>query len=58
MTRLWEKEIDRLFDLLYKLSFQGSGGIEYGVDEAYGHAETCHAAILHHWMDMVEIKEA
>jgi len=25
--------------------------------ETYGHAETCHAAILHHWMDMVEIKE-
>jgi len=26
--------------------------------ETYGYAETCHAAILHHWMDMVEIKEA
>lgn len=26
--------------------------------EIYGHAETCHAAILHHWMDMVEIKES
>lgn len=25
--------------------------------ETYGYAETCHAAILHHWMDMVEIKE-
>ena len=25
--------------------------------ETYGHAETCHAAILHHWMDMVELKE-
>ena len=22
--------------------------------ETYGQAETCHAAILHHWMDMVE----
>lgn len=21
----------------------------------YGYAETCHAAILHHWMDMVEV---
>ena len=35
MTRLWEKEIDQLCDLLYKLSFQGSGGIEYGVDEGF-----------------------
>ena len=26
--------------------------------ETYGHAETCHAAILHHWMDMVETKES
>jgi len=26
--------------------------------ETYGYAETCHAAILHHWMDMVEIREA
>jgi len=25
--------------------------------KTYGYAETCHAAILHHWMDMVEIKE-
>ena len=25
--------------------------------ETYGYAETCHAAILHHWMDMMEIKE-
>ena len=25
--------------------------------ETYGYAETCHAAILHHWMDMVELKE-
>jgi len=25
--------------------------------QTYGYAETCHAAILHHWMDMVEIKE-
>jgi len=24
--------------------------------ERYGYAETCHAAILHHWMDMVEIR--
>jgi len=24
--------------------------------ETYGHAETCHAAILHHWMDMIENK--
>jgi len=24
--------------------------------ETYGHAETCHAAILHHWMDMLEIR--
>lgn len=24
--------------------------------ETYGYAETCHAAILHHWMDMVENK--
>lgn len=23
--------------------------------ETYGSAETCHAAILHHWMDMVEV---
>ncbi len=23
----------------------------------YGYEETCHAAILHHWMDMMEIKE-
>jgi len=23
--------------------------------ETYGCAETCHAAILHHWMDMVEV---
>ena len=22
--------------------------------ETYGYAETCHAAILHHWMDMIE----
>ena len=26
--------------------------------ETYGYAETCHAAILHHWMDMVEIRES
>lgn len=26
--------------------------------QTYGYAETCHAAILHHWMDMVEIKES
>ena len=26
--------------------------------ETYGYAETSHAAILHHWMDMMEIKEA
>lgn len=26
--------------------------------ETYGFAETCHAAILHHWMDMVEIKDS
>jgi D-sedoheptulose 7-phosphate isomerase len=25
--------------------------------QTYGHAESCHAAILHHWMDMVEINE-
>ncbi len=25
--------------------------------ETYGYAETSHAAILHYWMDMVEIKE-
>ena len=25
--------------------------------QTYGHAETCHAAILHHWMDMVENNE-
>lgn len=25
--------------------------------ETYGYAETCHAAILHHWMDIVENKE-
>jgi len=25
--------------------------------ETYGYAETCHAAILHHWMDMMEIRE-
>jgi len=24
--------------------------------ETYGYAETCHAAILHHWMDMIENK--
>ena len=24
--------------------------------ETYGYAETCHAAILHHWMDMLELK--
>ncbi len=23
---------------------------------SYGHAETCHAAILHRWMDLVELK--
>ena len=23
--------------------------------QTYGYAETCHAAILHHWMDMVEV---
>ncbi|MDO9566787.1 MAG: SIS domain-containing protein [Candidatus Desulfaltia sp.] len=23
--------------------------------QTYGYAETCHAAILHHWMDMVEL---
>lgn len=26
--------------------------------ETYGCAETCHAAILHHWMDMLEVKGA
>jgi len=26
--------------------------------QTYGYAETCHAAILHHWMDMVEIKKS
>ena len=26
--------------------------------QTYGHAETCHAAILHHWMDMMETKES
>jgi D-sedoheptulose 7-phosphate isomerase len=26
----------------------------YVAADVYGHAETCHAAILHHWMDMVE----
>jgi len=25
--------------------------------ETYGHAETCHAAILHHWMDIMENDE-
>ena len=25
--------------------------------ETYGYAETCHAAILHHWMDMVEMND-
>ena len=25
--------------------------------ETYGYAETCHAAILHHWMDMVEMED-
>ena len=25
--------------------------------ETYGHAETCHSAILHHWMDIMEIKK-
>jgi len=29
----------------------------YVCAETYGHAETCHAAILHHWMDMVEIRK-
>ena len=24
----------------------------------YGQAETCHAAILHHWMDLVEIRDS
>lgn len=28
----------------------------YAPAETYGCAETCHAAILHHWMDMVEVK--
>lgn len=26
--------------------------------QTYGHAETCHAALLHHWMDMVMIKNS
>lgn len=25
--------------------------------QTYGEAETCHAAVLHHWMDLVEVKE-
>ena len=28
----------------------------YVAATTYGHAETCHAAILHHWMDRVETR--
>jgi D-sedoheptulose 7-phosphate isomerase len=30
----------------------------YVAATTYGHAETCHAAILHHWMDIVETRNA
>jgi len=34
---------------------RSSGDINiYVPAQTYGYAETCHAAILHHWMDMVE----
>ena len=29
----------------------------YVAAQCYGDAETCHASILHHWMDLIEIKE-
>ena len=34
---------------------RSSGHINiYVAGETYGHAETCHAAVLHHWMDRVQ----
>jgi len=34
---------------------RSSGNLNiYVPAQTYGYAETCHAAILHHWMDMVE----
>ncbi|NCC50012.1 MAG: SIS domain-containing protein [Spartobacteria bacterium] len=30
----------------------------YVAARSYGHVETCHAALLHHWMDTIEQKES
>jgi len=36
---------------------RSSGNLNiYVPAQTYGYAETCHAAILHHWMDMIENK--
>ena len=38
---------------------RSSGNLNIYVSaETYGYAETCHAAILHYWMDLVEIRES
>ena len=38
---------------------RSSGNLNvYIPSETYGYAETCHAAILHYWMDMMGIKES
>ena len=38
---------------------RSSGNLNIYVSaETYGYAETCHAAILHYWMDLVEIGES
>ncbi len=39
-------------------SLRSSGSLNaYIPAEDYGHAETCHAAVLHYWMDMVSVTE-
>jgi D-sedoheptulose 7-phosphate isomerase len=35
MTESWEKEVDELYSILYKLTFVGNDGTEYGVDEGF-----------------------
>lgn len=30
----------------------------YIAADTYGNAETCHAAILHHWMDLIQLNES
>ncbi len=52
-------EIVTLSSMSSKNPLRSKGSLNaYVPAQTYGLAETCHAAILHHWMDMVEVKEA